>query len=150
MFDEVKAIPSVIGDKFSEVGNSIISGLLDGIKGIFIPEPEVIQAKFNGFIDELKMKFGFNTSFFESIFYGDGQPVTDVEQEYDIPGVGTMNLKFFDTKYLVDGITFFRPFIRGFIVLMMLMYNVRMLLSFIGQDAGIKEGKSIALSKKEE
>lgn len=146
--DEISALPSLIGDKFADVGNflldgisnaltSLLDGVLEGIRSIFIPDANEIKTKFNSFVNELGNKFGFNTSFFESLFTGEGQPVTDVEKDYNIPGVGNMKLKFFDAKYLVDGVTFFRPFIRGFIVLLMCMYNINMLLSFIGQHSGI-------------
>ena len=126
--------------------------ILDGIKSIFIPDYDVIQDKFYSFLDELKMKFSFNTDFFESILSGE-QPVTDIEGDYNVPGVGEFHLTFFDSKYFVDGVTFFRPFIRGFLVLLMAFYNIKMVLSFIRQDAGIVTGKGVDignhLSKKE-
>lgn len=87
------------------------------------------------------MKFSFDTEFFEGLFQGESV-VSDVYEEYEIPNVGTFNFKFFDTKFFVDGVTYFRPFIRGFLVLMLALYNVKQLLSFIRQDAGIATGKS--------
>lgn len=114
--------------------------IIDGIKGVFIPDTAEIESTFNGFVDEMKMKFSFDTEFFENLFQGESV-VSDVTEDYTIAGVGTFNLKFFDSKFLVDGVTYFRPFIRGFIVLLIMLYNVHHLLSFIRQDSGIVMGK---------
>lgn len=87
------------------------------------------------------MKFGFNTSFFENLFQSE-KPVEDVYADYEISGVGNFHLKVFDTKYLIDGVTFFRPFIRGFLVLMMFLYHVKQMIGFFGYDAGVVAGRS--------
>lgn len=86
------------------------------------------------------MKFSFDTEFFDTLF-DDERPVTDIFADYNIVGVGSFNFKFLDTQFLYDGVTYFRPFIRGFIVLLLAFYNVRMVLSFIRQDAGVVAGK---------
>lgn len=93
------------------------------------------------------MKFNFNTDFFENLLV-DGTPVTDINGEYEIHGLGKLNLKFFDTKFLVDGVEFFRPFIRGFIILLLALYNIKMILGFIRQDAGIVTGKAVDMEMK--
>lgn len=87
------------------------------------------------------MKFNFDTTVFESLFQGESA-VTDKYVDYNIPGVGAFHLKVFDSKYLIDGVTFFRPFIRGFLVLLMFLYNVRQLIGFFGYDAGVVAGRS--------
>lgn len=65
------------------------------------------------------------------------QPIEDIDGEYYISGVGTFNLKFFDTGFLKQGIEYFRPLIRGFVVFLLVLYNYRNVLSFIGQDPTI-------------
>lgn len=82
------------------------------------------------------MKFSFDTEFFQILFSRE-TPVQDINTEYYINGVGTFNLKIFDTKYLYQGVEYFRPFIRGFIALLIVLFNVRSALSFIRQDAGV-------------
>lgn len=116
------------------------SAVLNGIRDIFIPDTVEIENSFNAFLDTLKMKFNFNTDFFQNVLT-DGAPVEDVNKDYHIHGVGTMNLKFFDSSFLYDGVEYFRPFIRGFLVLLMAFYNVKQVLSFIRQDAGVVTGK---------
>lgn len=88
------------------------------------------------------MKFSFDTEFFKNLFT-DGQPVTDIEGDYYISGVGNFHLTFFDTKYFVQGVEYFRPFIRGFLVLLMALYNIKMVLGFVRQDAGVVTGKGV-------
>lgn len=143
-------LPQLISDKLSgffEDIESAITGLPDRvanlIKEIFIPDTEYINNAFDSFLEEMKMKFSFDTEFFESILSTEGHPVTDVNSDYDIPGVGTLNLKFFDTKYLVQGVDYFRPFIRGFLVLLMALYNIKMIIGFFRQDAGVITGKAV-------
>lgn len=87
------------------------------------------------------MKFSFDTDFFESLFQGESA-VEDTTVDYAIPGVGSFNLKVFDSKYFVQGITYFRPFIRGFIVLLLALYNIKQLIGFFGYDAGVVTGRN--------
>ena len=115
--------------------------LLDGIKDLFIPDTEYIDVTFKAFLDELKLKFSFDTEFFEHFFDGE-QAITDTYVDYTIPGVGDFRLKVFDTKFLVDGVAYFRPFIRGFLVLMMFFFHVKQLIGFFGYDAGVVTGRN--------
>lgn len=146
-FQKVQNLPSLIGDAlkgfFEDVVDAIDSlptTIFEGIKGIFVPDAVQLQEGFNDFLNHLKSKFNFNTDFFESALTGDGKPVADVESDYNIPGVGTMKLKFFDASYLVQGVEYFRPFIRGFLVLLMGLYHIKQILGFIGQDGGVNAG----------
>lgn len=94
------------------------------------------------------MKFNFDTAFFENLFHGESV-VQDVYADYDIYGVGSFHLKMFDAKFLVDGVEYFRPFIRGFLVLLMALYNIKQILGFIRQDAGVVTGKAVSMADKE-
>ena len=120
---------------------------MNGIKDIFVPDVDALNLQFHAFLQELKMQFNFDTDFFESILT-DGTPVQDVEGDYSISGVGTFKLKFFDTQFLYQGVEYFRPFIRGFIVLLLAFYNIKMLLGFIRQDAGVVTGKAVDMEMK--
>ena len=115
--------------------------ILEGIKSIFIPDDEYIEESFNGFLNELKMKFSLDTSVFESLFSSES-PVTDTNIDYNISGVGSLNLKVFDSKYLVQGVTFFRPFVRGFLVLLMFLFHMKQIQGFFGYNAGVVDGRN--------
>lgn len=157
IWEAVTDLPQLIADKLSGFFNDVkdaVTGLgdtiLEGIKGIFIPDVDAIEDSFNGFLKTLNTKFNFDTDFFEELGTGEA-PVQDVTIDYKIPGIDkNFTLKVFDTKFLIDGVEYFRPFIRGFIVLMMALYNIRMWLSFIRQDAGVATGKAIHMSTRQE
>ena len=108
---------------------------------MFIPDTDYIQRSFMTFVDELKVKFGFNTDFFVQLFQNEAV-VEDIYTDISIPNVGTFKLKLLDTKYLVDGVTYFRPFIRGFLAILIILYNIRQLIGFFGYDAGVVAGRN--------
>lgn len=93
--------------------------------------------------------FSLDTETFRSLF-DSSKPIEDVYADYNVPGVGTIELKFFESSYLRAGIEYFRPFIRGFMVLMILFFDWRMLMSFFKQDAGIIAGHYVSTSMKKE
>ena len=153
LFKSITSLPQEIGNTLkvyfidlTDVITDIPEFVLNGIKSIFIPDAAAIQDRFNEFLDDLKFKFNFDTEFFQNVVV-DGRPVDDVEEDYYISGVGTLKLKFFDTSYFVQGVEYFRPFIRGFIVLLMMFYHVKQILSFIRQDAGVITGKAVEYSE---
>lgn len=101
----------------------------------------MIKEHVNGFFTELKMKFGFDTEVFKAFASGE-QPVTDISTDYSLHGVGSFKLKLFDTKFLIDGVSYFRPLIRGFLVFLMFLYNVKQIIGFFGYNAGVVAGRS--------
>ena len=70
--------------------------------------------------------------------------------EYAIPGIGKFKLTVLNAEYLQQGVAYFRPIIRGFLVLLMFLFHVKQLISFFGYDAGVITGRSehIAEAKK--
>lgn len=136
-------LPDKLKVFFTEVKDAVLSLptlILDGIKAIFIPDEGYIQESFDSFLEEMKMKFNLDTSAFENLFQGEA-PVSDVNVDYRIPGVGQFNLKVFESSYLSQGVGYFRPIIRGFLVLMMLLFHVKQLIGFFGYDAGVVSGR---------
>lgn len=128
-------------DGIKEAVLSLPTLILDGIKSIFIPDDGYIETAFNGFLDELKMKFNIDTGVFETLFSNESV-VEDTYVDYTIPGVGAFHLKVFDSSFFVDGVTFFRPFIRGFIVLLLFLFHVKQVIGFFGYDSGVVTGRS--------
>lgn len=99
----------------------------------------------DAFIETIDMKFGFDPTFMTNLFGGE-QPVKDINADYHIAGLGTFNFKFLDTHFLYEGVSYFRPFIRGFLVLLMAIYNIRMALGFIRQESGTAAGVAVEAS----
>lgn len=96
------------------------------------------------------MKFSIDTDVFKDLFTSE-QPVEDIEVDYNISGLGNIHFKALDTSFFKDGVAYFRPFVRGFIVLMLFLYNIRQLIGFFGYDAGVVAGRSewISYNKKD-
>lgn len=112
--------------------------IINGIKDIFIPDTEVIKGQFDSTIENIQRTFNLNIDSFEGLFNGiSEQPVTDIKGEYNINGLGTMEITFLKADYLQQGVDFFRPFLRGFIILLLLLYHYKQVLTFIGQDPAI-------------
>lgn len=124
----------------SDIFDSIVElpgNVINGIKNIFIPDMQEIKDAFDEMILKAKTNLGINTSDFDGFSNNwNEKPVTDISSNYNISGVGTLNLKFLDSSYLVQGVEYFRPVIKGFIVFLLFFFNYRQLLSFIGQDPG--------------
>lgn len=119
----------------------IADGVKNILQDIFVPDSDYIDTAFNNFLEELQMKFNIETDSFQELFTSE-KAIEDVYADINIPNVGTMNVKVFDRSYFVDGVAFFRPFIRGFLVLMMVLYHIRQICSFFGYDAGVVAGRS--------
>lgn len=113
-YDFVKEIPSKI---------------LDGIKSIFVPREEDV----NNSIERLKTSF-INTfgigDFDLSGVMGVSTEISNKSTEITILGY-TFNFSFFDVTYIKRAVNDFRPYIRGFILLMLALYNINQFLSFI-------------------
>ena len=130
-----------IANGIIQIPLTIASYLIEILEDIFVPDTEVINQQFNTTMNNLKNKIGINIYDLNLLFSSAGSPV-DLNNNYTIYGVGTMNLKFVDYKYLVDGVNFFRPYIRGFIVLLLFFFNIRQLLSMFGISSGEIESAS--------
>lgn len=115
--------------------------IVEGIKGLFIPADGVIEEKFNNLTEDISMKCGITMYSMDSLFTQESA-VEDVKADYNIHGLGTLNLTFFDASFLKKGVGYFRPIIRGFMVLLLVFYNIRMLLSTLGINYAIHIGKA--------
>ena len=115
---------------------------MNGIKAIFVPEVGYIGDSFNSLLDELRFKFKYDEYLASIQIFDNERPVEDVKEDYAIPGVGSFNLTFLDVSFFRDGVAYFRPLIRGFLVLLMIFYHIKQLVGFFGYDAGYIQGRS--------
>ena len=122
--------------------------ITDLLKEIFVPDTEQIKSNFNDMLESVSNSFGISFDSLEEFTdTWQEKPTDDIESDYNIHGVGTLKLKFLDTTYLVQGVNKFRPIIRGFVVLLLILYNYYQVLTFIGQDPRIAHNAEQAAEK---
>lgn len=127
IWESIKSLPLTIAEKVGDV-----------IKGIFIPDTETIKGQFTDMVENVERSFNLQLNSLDWLVEGvTEKPLTDEKVDYTIPGVGTFNLTILDTSFLKQGIEYFRPLIRGFVVFLLILYNYKQILTFIGQDPSI-------------
>ena len=124
-----------IVDGLSSIAQSILNlpGLIvEGIKSLFIPDQTTIQADVTRLADNFKAATGVSVVDFGSVF-GQEQKAGpgDVDGTIYIYGVGDISATFADFSFVSQAVDFFRPYIRGFFVLLLAFYNVNQFLAFI-------------------
>lgn len=149
LWETIKGIPNLvfnafvdalnnIGGKIKDVWQAVTdlpSLILEGIKAVFIPDTEELKADVLGLVDSVSHTFNLGIDSKDWLVDSfSEQAVSDVESDYKIHGVGTFHLTFLDVTYLKRGVEYFRPIIRGFIVLLLMFFNYKQVLTFIGQD----------------
>ena len=100
----------------------------------------MIKADFDNLMGNLKDKIGIDTYDLDNLFSSSSAP-TDVKGTYN-GGLWSYSGKFVDYSFLVQGVEYFRPFIRGFIVLLLVFFNIRQALSMFGLSSGEIESAS--------
>ena len=127
-----------IGESITSLPSKIVDLVVEGIKGIFIPDTEEIKGQFTDMVANVERSFGLQVDSLDWLVNGiTEEAITDTKADYTIAGVGTFNLTFLDSNFLKQGIEFFRPLIRGFVVFLLILYNYKQILTFIGQDPSI-------------
>lgn len=154
VWDFVKQIPgqvwsffesafSSLGDVVSNIWNAvkgIPDAILEGIKRIFIPDSDKIQSSIDRLKEVAKSKFGVESVDLSGIM-GVGTEITNHSGTVEILGY-SFTADFLDVSYLISGVTTFRPYIRGFIILLIFLYNINQFLHFIGAG-GLSLGANI-------
>lgn len=107
----------------------ISTAILDGIKGIFIPSDGFIEDKLEILKTNFVNAFGV-TAYDMSLIFNEKQGFEDITCT-----LYGQTVTIVDMDNVVKGILKFRPIIRGFIVLLMIYYNINQCLSFIGQGS---------------
>lgn len=141
-----------ITESFSNLFHAIIDipgKILDGIKSFFIPEDGVVEEKIQGLNDSIKSKFDFSSYDLNDLFQLEKE-VDDVNASIPIGNLGNFNVKILDSSYLKQGVSYFRPFIRGFIVLLCVFFNITQAMALFGLNSGEAKGIADNLRSREE
>lgn len=109
-----------------------ISGIPDKIKSIFIPDNAKIEASLNSVRDKFNETFSIEPEVIKSGFK-DSESVGDLEATYQLPGY-TYSGKFFDASKLRSAVEQFRPYIRGFLVILLVLFVINQVLSIINKS----------------
>lgn len=137
MIDAVLSIPSKIKDLRDDMVQKlkdIIEGILnlpekikDAIKALFLPSDGFIEGKVQHFRDKL-LGMGIDTYDMGSIFNKE-QPFEDITCTIRGQTVTIVRMDVVDKV-----VKKFRPTIRGFMWLMLVIYNYNQFMGFIGQN----------------
>lgn len=123
--ENIKALPGLI-----------IDGILNGLREIFIPDTVELENTLDAMVDNIGSQLGVQFNTLDRLYEREAAP-EDVNIDYNLPGVGVLNLKILDTDFLIDGVAMMRPYIRGFMVLLLVLFNWSQVLSFIDQNPNI-------------
>lgn len=118
-----------------------------GLKELFIPDGAEMKKIFDDLVKHIQSKFPFldYTDKFINMFKGE-RFIEDIHVGLSLPYIGSFNFKIIEAKYVNDGVQYFRSILRGWVILMMLLYHLNELFSFIGQRQATVSGSSVAKS----
>lgn len=117
---QIKNIPIAIAD----MASTLSTDLLEGIKGVFIPTQEDLQSS----IDKVKSSCESLVVYYDlKALFSSGKDITDVTATM----YGT-EVTIVDTDSFHKVLKELRPYIRGFLALLLVFFNVNQFLSLIG------------------
>lgn len=146
VWDFVKQIPgqvwgffesafSSLGDVVSNIWNAvkgIPDAILDGLKWLFVPSEDSINQSIQTLSNTFKSTFGIDSYDISNVF-GTETEIANQTATINVAGF-EFTCVVFDVKYLVNAISTFRPVIRGFVVFMLILYNINQFFAFIKQN----------------
>lgn len=155
----IKDIPSMVWGFFESAFSTISSvtqnifdnvvqlpqNILNGLQYLFVPDTEQINNSINTLVNNFKSAFGVNSYDISNLF-GTETEVGDITGTINIGGF-EFNTSFFDSSVFIKGVNTFRPAVRGFVVFLLILYNINQFLHFIGQQ-GLSLGSLIHLDNK--
>lgn len=141
----IKDIPQMVWNFFENafstvtgvvqnIFNSVVqipNKILDGLKWLFIPSEDEINKSIQTLSNTFKSTFGVDSYDISDIF-GTETEIADQQATISVGGY-EFNLTVFNVKYLVRAISTFRPVIRGFIVFLLILYNINQFFALIRQ-----------------
>lgn len=143
--DKIFELYNGISSWFDELGINLtksienaVNSLGEFIKSLFIPDEDYLTTKKEQLENAFSNLMGFQVSSIEAFFKASnvGESVlVDELHTIKLNGIGNVQFKAFDNKFLLQGINTFKPVIRGFIALMLVFFNMNQLLNVIGQGS---------------
>lgn len=145
IWQNVSSLPQLIWNFFENafstvtgvvqnIFNSVIqipNKILDGLKWLFVPSEDKINKSIQTLSNTFKSTFGVDSYDISNIF-GTETEIADQQATISVGGY-EFTLTVFNVKYLVRAISTFRPVIRGFIIFLLILYNINQFLALIRQ-----------------
>ena len=145
IWQNVSSLPQLIWNFFEGAFSSIVSvvsniwdsvkgipdSILDGLKWLFVPSEDKINKSIQTLSNTFKSTFGVDSYDISNIF-GTETEIADQQATISVGGY-EFTLTVFNVKYLVRAISTFRPVIRGFIIFLLILYNINQFLALIRQ-----------------
>lgn len=125
---------SSLGDVVSNIWNAvkgIPDAILDGLKWLFVPSEDSINQSIQTLSNTFKSTFGIDSYDISNVF-GTETEIANQTATINVAGF-EFTCVVFDVKYLVNAISTFRPVIRGFVVFMLILYNINQFFALIRQ-----------------
>ena len=133
---------SDVAEKIANLPTLLIEGIVEGIKSVFVPDVDYIESKVQYLRDEfLALGVGFYDM---SDIFNQEKPFTDITATIRGQEVVLVNMDIAD-----KAVQEFRGIIRGFIVLLLVIYNYNQFMGFIGQQGLTLGGVIVPLVKGE-
>lgn len=131
-----------VAERIANLPTLLIEGVVEGIKSIFVPNVDYIENKVQYLRDEfLALGVGFYDM---SDIFNTEKPFADITATIRGQEVVLVNMDIAD-----KAVQEFRGIIRGFIVLMIVIYNYNQFMGFIGQQGLTLGGVIVPLVKGE-
>lgn len=137
IIDHIKNIPSLLSDLWDTV-KGIPEAINSGFKSLILPREDYFDNKKTQIETSFSRLLGFEVSSVSELFDSSNiymQNLEAEEHDYFINGIGTVKLKAFDNKFLLAGVNKFKPYIRGFTVLLLVFFSFNNALNLIGQSS---------------
>lgn len=125
---------STVTGVVQNIFNSVVQipdNILNGLKWLFVPSEDKINKSIQTLSNTFKSTFGVDSYDISSLF-GTETEIADQQATISVGGY-EFTLTVFNVKYLVRAISTFRPVIRGFIIFLLILYNINQFLALIRQ-----------------
>lgn len=123
---------SSLGDVVSNIWNAvkgIPDAILDCLKWLFVPREDKINGSIQSLSNTFKSTFGIDSYDISNVL-GTEAEISNQTATINIAGF-EFTCVFLDVRYLVNAIGTFRPVIRGFVVFMLVLYNLNQFFALI-------------------
>jgi hypothetical protein len=101
------------------------------LKALFVPDTDFMSNCIEQIKNEFMVTFGIS-DFDVKLAFGSEAALSDISVNYNNPAFHYSG-NIVNMSYVIKAISTFRPYIRGFICLLLFLYNINQFMGLIGQ-----------------